>query len=1493
MSSSKKRPSPLGDANGRQGSQFVLRRRVSQHQEDDVFEKSLSEAGCRLSPNGPVILSRELQQRLELRLTRDSSIVGPFLAGFQSHIEKGENLHRVLMPMTKINNNAESRSGVSLARTLLTVTPIQTAVANTLLEKLPEHIGDDSGSGSTLPALMDSIPRLILSQFRWLNFLVDSKSLTEKLLEVLTICPLALKKEIISFLPEVIVDADHEMVMQALELMLQEDLQLVVPVLDAFSNMNLELELFDQVVSVAVSTLRTADAEDLPLVIKFLLQSATSTNIKLIIQQLRAHLQFVTISDVRSSRPDRKQKGLVNAPNCEALILEAIRSGLRLQNVACEAVLKEIRSLEGVLNHKVVDIWLLLIIHANGAPHRKAAESLLKRKVLHGEITPSLIRLCVHGRGESLQDYFKTLLSVAESFLRNTELAAHEFGTQVYMLLFEEFVGDFFRREVLGSLITHIGSGISSEIGAALDTLWLITKKKPQELLPMSAFLNGILDYLEGFQDAHLHQVYRVFCHIAMAARVRRGASSGVSVSDDLLIIVRKQISNPDLKYKRMGVIGVMSLVTCLGRKTTDEDEIAAEGMTTEESSLKEAVTLLQMNMDACKTSAVARAYFYDELANQLEASVLHPTIVEWVAVQTEEFSTLYLGDLEGGQLPAGHDGCGSVEGEVWMNLDGDMSPIILNILPMLTSSADKSLSQSLLYLSANIRLLAAVERETNQGSLGGIDALLGCPLYLPKHELLLDEQWSGLSRKNKEISCLSLFYAINWIRELINAFSTQLQAQLDVSCSQLTLEETTTKLFKRLRNLLYLEQRLNECMKSVPRLCFPQLHFLTDESVGDKQEKQQSIPSKDPQKTGPKRKPKISKKENEGTKGAKSSIAGDGNTQDPLRSQQNEPAAAPAKTTEAVPNAATTVDGSKESGHWTGALVEEQRWKFRALTLTCTAILSMPESARTACCADSFCQLPLYLYLLRDLYNKLDISLEQPTRKLAPWIVASPTPKIPSGLGTLVAADVLKRLQTVFPSLKRHLNAAISQLRPDELSERTEEEHAACEEHWKAESTAAGNPVGSVPCASPKETAQSFLMITLRCIGKVLAYPNLTLPANFPVFKELISAFSSVEGANELAAELLPRPPAGSLEHIFCGTYSYLDSLHDAAAASSLPVATQLVMVLKALVDCASVCENQPADERRRRSSFVRVTGFLPLLQAHLSVSAGRVLTHDWDAFEPWKSKGDMLQQLLRMHIRCSSSAIDLLEDMSCNILPQVPTKGSKIHQGVEGYPSLSPSTFLIWYRVQHEEVLCLFEEVMKEVVVQIKSKTPLSKDAVVNLVASAQRCVKVHVALVNLTRTHEKSAVHAVAAKCDGKFVDSFLRGMDFFQAKFEAHKDIIIALVKELQKATRIVQALCADAKGQKRMPVATKVPAVKRSLEKFLFCVKGLLHSASNGSAFLLGNLKHKDLQGRVVASQIYREAGDEEEEEEDQEEEQQEEHDSDETVDEEVALGDED
>jgi hypothetical protein len=44
------------------------------------------------------------------------------------------------------------------------------------------------------------------------------------------------------------------------------------------------------------------------------------------------------------------------------------------------------------------------------------------------------------------------------------------------------------------------------------------------------------------------------------------------------------------------------------------------------------------------------------------------------------------------------------------------------------------------------------------------------------------------------------------------------------------------------------------------------------------------------------------------------------------------------------------------------------------------------------------------------------------------------------------------------------------------------------------------------------------------------------------------------------------------------------------------------------------------------------------------------------------------------------------------------------------------------------------------------------------------------------------------------------------------------------------------------GQKRMPVACKVPAVKRSMEKFVFCVKALLHGASHGNSFWMGKFQ---------------------------------------------------
>lgn len=138
-------------------------------------------------------------------------------------------------------------------RILLLVESLQVDVLNTLLEKLPEFL--ESNTSDAIHGLLslrieENLPLLILNQFRWLDFLVDCQSFTEKLLQVLSICPLHLKNDIIGSLPEIIGDQNNKLVVDSLRQMLEEDSSIIVPVLDTFSNLNLDDFLQDQVFSI-------------------------------------------------------------------------------------------------------------------------------------------------------------------------------------------------------------------------------------------------------------------------------------------------------------------------------------------------------------------------------------------------------------------------------------------------------------------------------------------------------------------------------------------------------------------------------------------------------------------------------------------------------------------------------------------------------------------------------------------------------------------------------------------------------------------------------------------------------------------------------------------------------------------------------------------------------------------------------------------------------------------------------------------------------------------------------------------------------------------------------------------------------------------------------------------------------------------------------------------------------------------------------------------
>lgn len=227
-----------------------------------------------------------------------------------------------------------------------------------------------------------------------------------------------------------------------------------------------------------------------------------------------------------------------------------------------------------------------------------------------------------------------------------------------------------------------------------------------------------------------------------------------------------------------------------------------------------------------------------------------------------------------------------------------------------------------------------------------------------------------------------------------------------------------------------------------------------------------------------------------------------------------------------------------------------------------------------------------------------------------------------------------------------------------------------------------------------------------------------------------------------------------------------------------------------------------------------------------------------------------------MQIYLENSESTSDLLDKLACSILPVVSSSGTTVEDDHHGFPTLCNATFVVWCRVLHEGNIAILNKLVKEIALFMKPRAAVQIEAVEKHLIKIQKSVNVVVSLVNLCRTHDKVTVRAMSVKYGGKFVDSFLKVFDFLQAHFQTHNELIIQLVTELQKATRTIQTLCSEAKGSKQTAITSKIPATKRSMERFLFRVKALLHSTSSGCTFWMGNLKHKDLTGQVVSSQAY-------------------------------------
>jgi Fanconi anemia group D2 protein len=148
----------------------------------------------------------------------------------------------------------------------------------------------------------------------------------------------------------------------------------------------------------------------------------------------------------------------------------------------------------------------------------------------------------------------------------------------------------------------------------------------------------------------------------------------------------------------------------------------------------------------------------------------------------------------------------GTMKTQLWFGLDDRASPLYVKMLELLCSP-DRMIQESIQMICPLMSLLLACARKRND--IESMECLLICPLSLVEKNIF--EDLNGLNPIAQEAVMDSLFYAVNWIRCLLNFFSVEKEQHYRI-----------VKTIARLDNLLTLEEIIKENLWQSPTFMPP-----------------------------------------------------------------------------------------------------------------------------------------------------------------------------------------------------------------------------------------------------------------------------------------------------------------------------------------------------------------------------------------------------------------------------------------------------------------------------------------------------------------------------------------------------------------------------------------------------------------------------------------------------------------------------------------------
>ena len=236
-----------------------------------------------------------------------------------------------------------------------------------------------------------------------------------------------------------------------------------------------------------------------------------------------------------------------------------------------------------------------------------------------------------------MKEYASSILLTAAMFFQCPEAACIKYGEALFQAVFHSYPGAF-RQEVISSVVTHAGSGCASEGTAALNLLKFLTIQEPSTVAPFLPFVKGIIDFVDCLSNLHIRILFQALSFIAVCQ-----TDTEIYVDDELHICLRKMISSPNLKLKKQGILGCISMACALSMTDTSSlllpDQIRCLPKLPVARSVEHVkcgISLLNTVLSCCsRMNAKGQEvlpWFYDELSSQISSHRLHPLLITYIS---------------------------------------------------------------------------------------------------------------------------------------------------------------------------------------------------------------------------------------------------------------------------------------------------------------------------------------------------------------------------------------------------------------------------------------------------------------------------------------------------------------------------------------------------------------------------------------------------------------------------------------------------------------------------------------------------------------------------------------------------------------------------------------------------------------------------------------------------------------------------------------------